>query len=123
MTEEDTSYESISNAELKIDEYPFTVRRLSEDDGPGYLIEYPDVPGCMSDGGTPEEAIVNGKDALRGMLLTMMEFKDPIPEPGSSMALVVPAPLHGRLTSMAEKRHVQPAQVISDALDRQEPAA
>ena len=31
----------------------FTVRPLSE--GGGYLIEFPDLPGCMSDGETIEE--------------------------------------------------------------------
>jgi len=29
-------------------EYRFTVRPLSEDEGGGYLIEFPDLPGCMS---------------------------------------------------------------------------
>ena len=29
-------------------EYRFTVRRLSEDEGGGYLIDSPDLPGCMS---------------------------------------------------------------------------
>ena len=80
-------YEKIGNAELRIDEYPFTIRPLSEDDGGGYLIEYPDFSVCISDGETPEEAIVNGKDALRGVLLTLMEFGHPIPEPGSAARL------------------------------------
>jgi antitoxin HicB len=67
----------IGNEELRIDQYPFTVRPLSVDDGGGYLVEYPDIPGCIADGETPEEAIAEGKDALRCALLTMMEFKDP----------------------------------------------
>ncbi|HMC61377.1 MAG TPA: type II toxin-antitoxin system HicB family antitoxin, partial [Candidatus Solibacter sp.] len=90
------SKEEVSNAELRIDEYPFTVRRLNEDEGTGYLIEYPDVPGCMSDGATPEEAVLNGRDALRCMLLTKIEFGDPIPDPGSIVSLAVPAGIHDR---------------------------
>src|SRR5882724_3888386 len=27
-----------------------TIRRLTEDEGGGWLIEFPDLPGCMSDG-------------------------------------------------------------------------
>ena len=50
---------------LRLEEYPFTIRPLGDDDGGGYLIEFPDILGCMSDGETPEEAIVNGRDALR----------------------------------------------------------
>jgi predicted RNase H-like HicB family nuclease len=73
----------ISNQELRIDRYPFTIGILSSEDGGGYLIEFPDVPGCISDGETPEEAIQNGKDALRSVLLTKMEFGHGLPEPGS----------------------------------------
>jgi len=54
--------------------YPFTIRPLSEAEGGGYLIEFPDVPGCISDGGTPDEAIRNGRDALKACLATMREF-------------------------------------------------
>jgi predicted RNase H-like HicB family nuclease len=73
----------MSHNDLRLERYPFTVRPLTEDEGAGYLIEFPDVPGCMSDGATPEEAITNGRDALKSALLTMMEFGDTIPEPGT----------------------------------------
>jgi predicted RNase H-like HicB family nuclease len=46
--------------------YRFIVRPLPEDAGGGYLTEFPDLPGCMSDGETIEEAITNGIDAMRG---------------------------------------------------------
>ena len=48
----------------KTPDYPFTIRHLSKEDGGGYLIEFPDLPGCMSDGETIEEAIANGQDAV-----------------------------------------------------------
>ena len=32
------------------------VRRLTEEEGGGWLATFPDLPGCMSDGETPEEA-------------------------------------------------------------------
>ena len=38
-------------------EYPFEMKPLSIDDGGGWLITFPDLVGCMSDGETPEEAI------------------------------------------------------------------
>lgn len=49
----------------KPSEYPFTIRHLTLEEGGGYLIEYPDLPGCMSDGETIEEAIKNGEDAVK----------------------------------------------------------
>src|SRR5687767_2757423 len=62
-------------------EYPFTVRPLSEDDGGGYLIEFPDLPGCMSDGETIEEAIENGADAMKCWIAAMREAGREIPMP------------------------------------------
>lgn len=71
---------------LRLNDYPFTIRPLSTEDGGGYSIEFPDVPGCLSDGETPEEAIENGCDALKSALLTLREFGDPIPKPSSLRA-------------------------------------
>jgi antitoxin HicB len=54
-------------------EYRFTARLLSGDEGGGYLIEFPDLPGWMSDGETIEEAITNGEDAKRCWIAAMNE--------------------------------------------------
>jgi predicted RNase H-like HicB family nuclease len=51
-----------------MDEYRITIRPLSKDEGGGHLAEYPEIPGCMSDGETIEEAITNGREALRDCL-------------------------------------------------------
>jgi antitoxin HicB len=97
---------------VELEGYPFTIRRLSLEDGGGYLIEYPDVPGCMSDGETPEDAIVNGRDALKSCLRTMKEFGDPIPKPGGFVRASgqwrqrVPKTLHARLVARAEQEGV-----------------
>jgi antitoxin HicB len=69
--------------DLKLGRYRFTVRPIRAEAATGYLIEFPDVPLCMSDGAAVEEAIVNGRDALKCCLLTMKEFGDRIPQPGS----------------------------------------
>ena len=42
----------------------FETRPLLEEEGGGTLIEFPDFPGCITDGETPEEAIAQGRDAL-----------------------------------------------------------
>ena len=54
-------------------EYSFGLRPLSDDEGGGWLITYPDLPGCMSDGESPEEAMANGKDALKAWLKAAAE--------------------------------------------------
>jgi antitoxin HicB len=37
---------------------------LSKDEGGGFAISFPDLPGCWSDGATPEKAIVYGPGKL-----------------------------------------------------------
>ena len=97
---------------LRLKDYPFTIRPLAEEEGGGYLIEFADVPGCMSDGETPEEAIRNGRDALKCTLLTLKEFGDPIPVPGALNAASgqwrqrVPKTLHARLVQRARQENV-----------------
>lgn len=41
------------------------VSPLSKEDGGGYVARFPFEPGVMSDGTTPEEALINGLDALK----------------------------------------------------------
>lgn len=95
-----------------IEHYPFQIRPLGEDDGGGFLIEFPDVPGVTSDGETPEEAVHNGMDALKAALLTLQEFGEPIPRPGSLSASSgqwrqrVPKSLHARLVERARQEGV-----------------
>ena len=61
------------------DAYHFSIRPLTEDEGSGYLIEYPDLPGCISDGSTPAEAIANGRDAVLSYLRSCQHHGDPLP--------------------------------------------
>ena len=52
---------------------------LPPEEGGGYLIEFPDLPGCISGGETIEETIENGKDAVFCWIETAKEFGDEIP--------------------------------------------
>ena len=59
--------------------YPFEVKQLSREDGGGFLVTFPDLPGCMADGPTIMEAITNAMDAEASWLATAREFGDPLP--------------------------------------------
>ena len=87
-------------------EYPFEIRPLSKDDGGGYSIVFPDLPGCRSDGGTPEEAIENGRDALKSWLAVAKEFDDQVPKPfhtaSGRFVQRVPRSLHAQLVAQAK---------------------
>jgi antitoxin HicB len=92
------------------EEYPFVIRPLCEEEGRGYLIEYPDLPGCMSDGKTPEEAIANGRDAVESYVLSCRKYGDKIPKPGASASgqwrQRVPKSMHSRLVARAKREGV-----------------
>ena len=62
-------------------EYRFTVRPMTAEEGGGYLIEFPDLPGCMSDGATVEEAIANGAEAKRDWMAAMRQAGRALPPP------------------------------------------
>ena len=62
-----------------LEAYPFVVRRLTGDEGGGYLVEYADVPYCIEDGKTPDEAIRHGREALEACLVTIAVSAHPIP--------------------------------------------
>ncbi len=66
-------------------EYPVLIEPLSAEDGGGFLATVPDLPGCMSDGETPEEAIVNVQDAIIGWIEAAQEMGRPVPAPSSRM--------------------------------------
>ena len=93
-------------------EYPFITSVLPEAEGGGYLIEYPDLPGCRSDGETIQEAVANGRDAIRCWIETAKAHGDEIPAPGSSSGSSgrwvqrVPKSLHTRLAQRAEHEGV-----------------
>ncbi|MFZ3308291.1 MAG: type II toxin-antitoxin system HicB family antitoxin [Xanthobacteraceae bacterium] len=62
-------------------EYAVRIERLAESDGGGYLAVVPDLPGCMSDGGTPEEALKSVQEAIESWIETAKESKLDIPRP------------------------------------------
>jgi predicted RNase H-like HicB family nuclease len=45
-------------------EYSVIIEPLSGEDGGGFIAVVPDLPGCMSDGETPEEALASVRDAI-----------------------------------------------------------
>ena len=61
--------------------YSHVISPLPKEDGGGFLITFPDLPGCMSDGATETEAIANGKDAFKAWASARKDAGKEIPEP------------------------------------------
>jgi len=93
-------------------EYQFSIRPLSLEEGGGFSIEFPDLPGCMSDGDTIEEAIANGKDAVKGWIDTCKKLGRKIPKPNKQSAYSgkilsrFPIYLHEKLANRSKLENV-----------------
>lgn len=122
--------------------YPACFYPFEEKKG-GFTVEVPDLPGCVSGGGTLAEAILMGMDAASGWVLDELEdgkpapaaspLEDITPDPGGFVSLLVLdmdayAEKYGEksvrknltipawLNTFAEKNHINFSQVLQDSL-------
>jgi predicted RNase H-like HicB family nuclease len=71
---------------VKPQDYEIFIRPLAETEGGGFGGTVPELPGCMSDGETPQEALDNVHDAIACWIEACREMGRPVPEPGHAKA-------------------------------------
>jgi predicted RNase H-like HicB family nuclease len=54
---------------------------IEQDEDGIYVAECPSLPGCISQGTTRDEAIVNIQDAIKGYLQSLNKHNEPVPPP------------------------------------------
>lgn len=95
---------------------------VDEDGASGWVAEVDELPGCISQGRTAEEAVDNVRDAMAGWISVALDDGQPIPEPRAAQRysgrflLRVPATLHAELAQCAEREGVSINQFASSAL-------
>jgi predicted RNase H-like HicB family nuclease len=67
--------------------YPLVVEPLPLEEGGGFIAIVPDLPGCMSGGETPEEAVVNVRDAILCWIEAAEDLGHAVPPPSRHLAL------------------------------------
>lgn len=67
--------------------YPLIVEPLTAEDGGGFLASVPDLPGCMSDGETPEAAVRNVQDAISAWIEAARQMGRAVPAPRAKLAV------------------------------------
>ena len=70
----------MKNSIPEFESYSFKVEPLKKEFGGGFILTLPDLPGCMSDGTTYEEAIENTRDAFRQWINSVVEEGKVIPK-------------------------------------------
>lgn len=102
--------------------YHITLVHDADDEGnEGWVAEVEELPGCLSQGATPEEAVVNIRDAMMGWISVALEDGSPIPEPRETRAsgrflVRVPRSLHAELSDEARREDVSLNLFVSNAL-------
>ncbi len=67
--------------------YPLVVKPLAPDDGTGFTAYAPDLPGCVSEGETREEAVANAQDAIAVWIEAARELGNAVPNQSAHLAL------------------------------------
>ena len=112
----------------KLEEYmklPYPMELTPDPDEGGYVVSFPDLPGCFTQGETLEEAMKNAEDAKREWLTAALEEKILIREPGErekysgQFKLRIPKSLHRQLVEQARREGISMNQYCVYLLSRQ----
>ncbi|MCR5457396.1 MAG: toxin-antitoxin system HicB family antitoxin [Clostridiales bacterium] len=82
---------------------PYKIEIIPDPDEGGFVVSFPELPGCLSSGDTIENAIKNGEDAKISWLTAAVEDGIKISEPGDDTSysgqfkLRIPKSLHRSL--------------------------
>ncbi len=100
---------------MTLNEYmklPYRMEIVEDSDEGGYVVSYPDLPGCLSTGDTIEEAVVNAQDAKRVWIEAALEDGIKIQEPDSledysgQFKLRIPRSLHRSLAEHSKREGI-----------------
>lgn len=104
--------------------YRMEVRGTPEE---GYLATAPELPGCVSAGETPDEALRMLRDAMATWIEAAVVAYDPVPEPAEErysgrLLLRMPKSMHARLAEQARRDNVSinqcTVQLLAEGLAR-----
>ena len=98
----------------------YTIRLKRNSDG-SYFAEIEELPGCMTEGDTEEEAIKMVEDAKKAWLKVALDRKLNIPEPASDefsgkFNVRVPKFLHRKLVYKARQENVSLNSLVTSTL-------
>lgn len=104
----------------RLDSLPYEITLLADAAG-GYVASHPDLPGCVAQGDTADEAVADLHAARRLWLESNLRRGLPVPEPPSrehsgKVLLRMPASLHESLARLARRQGVSLNLLLNTAL-------
>jgi antitoxin HicB len=92
-------------------DYSIRVRCLTKDEGEGWYVEIPLLPGCVAEGETVDDAMENIVAAKKKWIESNIKLGRFIPEPltkdfSGQLRVRMPKSLHSELAQMAKKENV-----------------
>lgn len=91
---------------------PYRMEIVEDREEGGYVVSYPDLPGCLTCGETIESAVENARDAKRVWLEAALEEGVSIPMPDSledysgQFKLRLPRSLHRALAERSQREGI-----------------
>lgn len=110
-----------------LDDYmtmPYRMEIVEDTAEGGFVVSYPDLPGCITSGETLESAVQNALDAKKSWLIAAMEEGIEIHEPDSleeysgQFKLRIPRSLHRLLAEHSQKEGISMNQYCVYLLSR-----
>ena len=94
---------------MKFEDYPVHIAPIPADEGGGYMVSFPDLPGCIADGNTIDKAIIEARDAFTAWVMAEQEDKGELPTPkiySGQFVQRIPKSLHRQLAERAKTEGV-----------------
>ena len=104
---------------MNFHDYPINVAPIPKEEGGGYMVTLPDLPGCVADGESINEAIREARDAFAAWTAVELDDKGTLPAPKSYSGQFVqriPKTLHMRLAKRAASEGVSLNQLAATFL-------
>jgi antitoxin HicB len=102
--------------------YTFVVSKDTEEDGEEYFYaQVSELPGCVSDGQSPEQALKNIKDTMYDWIETALINGDKVPKPedySGKFSVRIPPSLHKDLVNKVNREGVSMNQYITNIIAR-----
>ena len=104
---------------MRLEDYAIRIEPLPVEEGGGFLVTVPDLPGCMADGATIEQAVAEAQDAFEAWTMAEQQDKADLPAPkaySGQFVQRIPKSLHQRLATRAAAEGVSLNQLAATYL-------